>query len=652
MPERPKVGVFICHCGTNIAGVIDVKKVAEQIGKIPDVEVSTDYLFMCSEAGQKLIKEHIKKKGLNRIVVAACSPKLHGVTFRKCVSEANLNPYFLEMCNIREQCSWPHMFEKEKATEKAIKLVSGVVEKAKLLEPIESIEEPVEKSALVIGGGIAGIQAALDLANNGIKVYLVEKSPSIGGNMARLEKTFPTNDCAMCILSPKMNEVRSHPNIEILSYSEVLSVDGYIGNFQVKILKKPRYVDSAKCTGCGLCAQVCPVQVPSEWELGMGMRKAIYLPFPQSVPLTYTIDREACIECGLCESTCLRNAIDFEQKPEEITLNVGAIIIATGWQEWDPSPLTQYGYKIYPNVITQMQLAQMLEAVGPTKGKVIRADGKPAKKIVMIQCVGSRDVKYNSYCSSVCCMAAIKNAQLIKLEHNPDAEIYICYIDIRAYRKSYEEYYQRAREYGITFIRGNVAKVYEHPETGMMKVNVYNTVLDKVMEIDADLVVLSTSTIPSEGTDKLAHILGVDLDSNGFIKELHVKLNPVDTKISGIYVCGSCQGPKDISDSISQASAAAARALIPLSSGKIKLDLLIPEVNEELCINCGICVETCPYDAVKINEEKGIAEINPLKCRGCGSCCGECPTGALQLKHYRDDQISAQIKGMLKSVGD
>jgi len=646
-PDNAKVGVFICHCGKNIAGVINVEEVRRFAEKLPGVVVAKDYMFMCSQTGQRLIKDAIKEHRLNRVVVASCSPKLHEPTFRKCISEAGLNPYLLEMVNLREHCSWPHLYEPGKATEKAKALLKAAVERAKRLEPVKSVKIPVIKSVLVIGGGVAGIQAALDLAEQGFRVYLVERSPSIGGNMARVVKTFPTDDCAMCILSPKMSEVASHPNITLFTCSEVISVDGHVGNFTVRILKRPRHIDEEKCVACGACEEVCPVLVPDEFDLGMRMRKAIYIPFPQAIPRVYLIDTDKCIRCGMCAQVCERNAINFDEKPKELELKVGAIIVATGFEEFDPSPITEYGYGEYDNVVTQMQLARMLDPLGPTHGEILRADGKPAKTIVMIQCVGSRDHRFNKYCSSVCCMVALKHAQLIKLEHDPQAEVYICCIDIRAYRKGYEEYADRARELGVKIIKGRVSKVEEDKKSGKLKVYVYNVVLDEVMVIDADLVVLSSAMIPSRGTQDLAKILGVEVGPDGFLKELHPKLQPIDTKIPGIFICGCAQGPKDIPDSVAQGSAAAARAASLLSRGEITIDLIIPEVNEDLCRKCGICVRFCPFNALELPPEGKSVRVIELKCKGCGTCAAACPTGAIQLKHYKDEQILAQIEGIL-----
>jgi heterodisulfide reductase subunit A len=653
--HKPRIGVFVCHCGTNIAKTVDCKKVAKFAGTLDDVVFSKDHQFMCSDQGQKDIQDAIKKKKLNRIVVASCSPRLHEHTFRNTVTDAGLNPFFFEMANIRENVSWVHHDVPKAATEKARHIISGAVGRARNLEAIGKKTIPVEQRILVIGGGVAGIQAALDVAEMDIPVYLVEREPSIGGMMAKLVKTFPTGDCALCILSPKMAEAARNPKIKILSYSDVVDVKGHIGNFEITIEKKSRYVKEKKCIGCGECSEKCPVEVESEWDEGLGKRKSIYLPFPQAHPRTYTIDKENCLKftkdkCGLCQKVCPADAVDFKQKSKKKKIKVGAIIAATGAKEYDPSPVSAYGFDNYKDCVTQLQLARMLDPSGPTEGKVRRpSDMNIPKRYLMLQCVGSRDENYNPYCSRICCMSAIKHAMMIRYEQDPDAEIYIAYQDIRSFGKGYEEYYKRACEEGIKFIRSRVAEIVEDDE-GNLVARMEDTDSDDIIEISPDLVILSSAMVPQNDAKELAKMLRVDTDLYNFFSERHPKLAPVDSKIEGIYLCGTALGPKDIPDSVAQARAAAVGALRSIFKDSITMDLSKAEVTDELCNSCGICVDACPYEAVEVKlEDEGVpqgAYVIEAKCNSCGICAAECPTGAIELRHYKKDQMLDQIDGI------
>ncbi|MEM2386975.1 MAG: CoB--CoM heterodisulfide reductase iron-sulfur subunit A family protein [Candidatus Bathyarchaeia archaeon] len=648
-----RVGVYVCHCGVNIAGVVDVKKVVECISKLPNVVVAKDYLYVCSDAGQMMISQDIKEHNLNRVVVAACSPNLHEQTFRKCLESGGLNKYLLVMANIREHCSWVHSDEPEEATAKAIDLVRMAVARANLLEPLESIRVPVKRSCLVIGGGIAGIQAALDIANEGFEVYLVEKNVTIGGHMAQFDKTFPTMDCSMCILSPKMAEVAHHPKIHLLTNAEVKRVSGYVGNFKVEVEIKPRYVIDKLCNGCGECAKVCPIEVPNEFDEGIGLRKAIFIPFPQAVPLVYTVDIENCIQCYKCVDACLRSrgesAINFSQESQRLEIEVGTIIVATGYDVFDPSVLEVYGYGVYEDVMTALELERVLAPTGPTQGKILRiSDGTTPKRIAFIQCVGSRDENTNPYCSRVCCMYATKQALLIK-ERIPDAEILIFYIDVRAAGKGYEEFYKRAQNEGIRYVRGKVADVSKNRETKKLVIKAEDTLLGAMVETEVDLVVLSIGLIPSKATKVLSEILGLSLGPDKFFKEAHPKLRPVDTLVDGIFIAGAAQGPKDIPDSVAQASATAQKASILMSAGEYEVEAVVARVDEDLCSKCLICVPMCPFNAI-VAEEKTVKIIDVL-CKGCGACAAACPTKAIDAKHFKNEQILAEIKAAL-SVGE
>ena len=652
-PEELRIGVFICHCGLNIAGVIDIKELVEFAKTIPDVVYVKDNRYTCADPGQEEIRKAIKEHRLNRVVVAACSPRMHEVTFRRTVSEAGLNPYLFEMANIREFSSWCHSSTPKEATEKAKDLIKMAVAKARLLMPLQTIEVPVTNKALVIGGGIAGMNAALDLAEMGFKVYLLEKGESIGGHMAQLDKTFPTLDCSICIEGPKMVDVGRHPNIEIISYADLLSVSGFIGNFKVKIKKNPRYVIAENCTGCGECKDVCPIEYPNEWDMGLGVRKAISVPFDQAVPLVYTINRDYCIECYKCVDACgARQAINFDQKPEEIELEVGAIIVATGYDIYLPYDNQLYGYGKYTNVITSLEFERLILAAGPTGGKVVRAsDGQKPHSVAFIQCVGSRDTNKYPYCSNFCCMYTLKHVVQLKEKYKEDIEVYVFYMDMRTNFKGFEEFYQRARELGVNFIRGRVSRIFEDPKTKNLIIHAEDANLGMPIEIETDMVVLATAAIPKKGTEEIARILNLTRGADGFFMESHPKLKPLDAPTDGIFLAGACQGPKDIPYSVSQGCGAASRAATVLSKKTWKIEPIIAVVDPSKCRNvstkCGICAERCPYGAIKA-EEKQPAQVITAMCHGCGTCVAECPADAIQQMHFTDAQILAQLRVALE----
>lgn len=652
--EDIRIGVFVCDCGLNIAGSVDCESVRKSAETLPGVVVAVRNKYTCADPGQEEIKKCIREYKLNRVVVASCSPRMHEQTFRNCIAEVGLNPYVLEMANIREHCSWVHLHDREAATRKAKDIVKMAVSRAYLLQPQEEQKIPVIDKALVIGGGVAGIQTALDLADAGHKVYLVEKEASVGGVMAQLDKTFPTMDCSICVLGPKMMDVSRHPNITLLTCSEVESLSGYVGNFKVRIRKKARYIDDTVCNSCGECAKVCPVVVPDKFQQGFSSRKAAYIPFPQAVPSSYLIDMEGClgnnpVTCGKCVDVCEKECIDLNMQDKIIDVDVGVIIVATGMDVYDPTALDEYGYTRFENVITTVEFERLICGSGPTEGKLVRpSDHTVPKRIGFIQCVGSRtENRGYPYCSNVCCMNTIKDSLLIH-EHYPDTEVSVFYMDIRAYGKGFEDLYRRSKEIGVRYIRGLPGEIVEDPETKNLKLRVENTTTSRVEEHELDMVVLSVGLKPNDDLKHLAGIVNISQTADGFVLEAHPKLRPVDAPTPGIFYAGSVEAPKDIKDSVTQAGAAAARSSILLNAGTIKGDAIKAVIDNGKCTSCGVCARVCPFGAIEVDvKAKTGAHITTAACAGCGTCASECHFGAITIQHFHDDQIMAQINAAL-----
>ena len=661
-----RIGVFVCWCGSNIAATVDVKRVAEAVRTEPGVVFSTDYQYMCSENGQALIRQAIHEHGLTGVVVCSCSPRMHEATFRKTATLAGVNPYMVEIANIREQCSWIHK-DMPEGTEKAIILARAAIAKVNLNAPLTAGTSPVTKRALVIGGGIAGIQTALDVADAGYEVDIVEKAPTIGGRMAQLDKTFPTLDCAACILTPKMVDAAQNEKINIISYAELDSLSGYVGNFTAKIRKKARYIDETKCTGCGVCTEKCPSRKGlNEFNMGLNTRGAIYIPFAQAIPNVAVIDAKNCLhfrtgKCGLCEKNCSAGAIRFDQQDEMLERRYGAIIVATGFKPIDASAFDEYAYTQSKDVVTSLEFERIMNAAGPTKGQLVRpSDGKHPREIVFIQCVGSRcsqdAVKGKPYCSKICCMYTAKHAMLVR-EKYPDVKVHVFYIDARTPGKNFDEFYRRAVEqYDVDYIKGMVGKV--SVEDDHLHVQGSDLLANEQVHIQADMVVLATAIEPDPTARAIGTMLTASMDTNDFFTEAHPKLRPVESPTAGIYLSGVCQGPKDIPETVAQAGAAAAKVIGLLSKNSLTCNPCVAHADELLCNGCSQCERVCPYGAISYEDRevrgpefrgvKRVAVVNEAVCQGCGACTVTCPSTAMDLKGFSNNQIMAEVDAICR----
>ena len=646
-----RIGVFVCHCGLNIAKTVRVSELAQFASTLPDVVVAKDYKFMCSTPGQEMIANDIREHRLDRVIVTACSPLMHEQTFRKVLAASGLNQYLLTIVNIREQVSWV-THDLDEGTAKAKALLNGAVSRSRLLMPLTSRVIDVNPDVMVLGGGIAGIQAALELANTGRKVYLVEKNSTIGGHMAQFDKTFPTLDCSACILTPKMDSVLQHKNIQLMTSCEVSEVKGFVGNFDITIRQKARYVDHDKCNACLACTEKCPGKSVSEWDEGLVKRKAIYIPFPQAVPQKPVIDREACTffkkgKCRLCEKVCEQKAIDFGEQDTFSTVKVGAVIVATGYDLMDTRDLIQYGYGKYPGVYNALEVERLFNSAGPTSGKVTLRDGSEPKAIAILHCIGSRDKNSHEHCSRVCCMYSLKFAHLFK--EKTSADVYQFYIDIRAAGKGYEEFYNRIIEEDVKFIRGKVARVAKSvDEPDRLIVEAEDTITGKFIKLPVDMVVLSPAMIPRSNAKDVARLFNLSTDKQGFFMERHPKLAPLATMSEGVFIAGVCQSPKDIPDTVAQANGAAAEALTIVVKDKLELEATTVMVNPASCCACQNCVRVCPYGAPFFNEQKGVSEINEALCKGCGLCASVCPSSAIIARHFTNEQVLAEMEGLME----
>ncbi len=638
----------------NIAGVVNVEEVTKYVENLPNVVTAKHYVYMCSQPGQSLIKKDIEELDLNRVIVASCSPRMHEPTYQKAIEEAGLNPFFFEMANIREHVSWAHINEPERATEKAKDLIRMAIARASMLEPISKMEVNVTERALIIGAGVAGITAALDLTRMGFEVYLVEKDSHVGGHLALLNKLSWDRDASEILNS--LTKRLSTPKIKLLYSSKVAELSGYVGNFKAKIIQNPRYVNE-KCDLCGKCEEVCPVTLPNQLNSELDQRKAIYLPLPNCYPPLYLVDKENCNNCGECLKACEKGAINFDDKPIEVDIDIGMVIATTGFEPYRPDE--EFGYGTSKDVITQLTLERILSKNGPSKGRLVKpSDGTSPKSVAFMMCVGSRQENdsdqsgkpVNEYCSRYCCSTSLKNALLIK-ERFPETEVYILYRDIRTFERGNEELYRKCRGSGVTFIRykHEIPPTVAKTSDNQLILNVKDYLIGANIEISVDMIVLVEGMVSRKDSDDVRAKLSITRSADGFFQEAHAKMNPLNTFAEGIFIGGACQGPKDVEDTVLQASGAAAKAAIFLCQGKVILDLVTATVDEDKCTACAKCINVCPYTAIELDEAEERILVTDVKCHGCGSCSATCPIGAIQVRHYRDEQILPMVENLLST---
>lgn len=665
--EPVRIGVYTCHCGGNISDVVRCQQVSEAAAQLPDVVVSRTDLSLCSDAGQALIEEDIKERGINRVVIGACAPSLHEKTFRGTVARAGLNPYLYYHVGLREQDSWVHHDDRDGATQKAIRLMASGVAKARLLEPLEAIRLRAERHALVIGGGVAGLRAAWDLARRGIRVTLIEKTPFLGGRMAQLETVFPTGAPARPSLHELIDKVVSHPRISVHTNAELEQVSGYVGDYQVTIRKRPRGV-TAQFDGLEAAVAACPEEVPDAFNYGLTMRKAIYSLYPGCYPQTPAIDWEHCTRCGRCQQVN-GEGISLGDSPTRLELSVGAVVVATGFRPYEPHP-GEYGYDTFEEVITLPQLIRLL-ALTDENAKTLQWAGRPVRNVALIHCVGSRqlegvndpqaDGQVNDYCSRVCCTATLHVTHELR-QRFQDLHLFDVYEDIRTYGRGHEAYYRQASEDTVRFIRFHDDELPEvaaappdaaHPL--LVRVKDYLTWGTEV-EIPVDLVVLAVGMMPNMTPgedDSLVQLLKINRGTDRFLLEVHPKLRPVETAVPGVVLAGTAQGPMTIQESCAAASAAAAKVAVLLGQGQVELEPFVARVDSDLCDGSGQCVEVCCYeDAIRLEtisvngHTAQRAVVTPANCAGCGSCVSACPNRAIDLQGWTLRQYEAMVEAI------
>lgn len=653
----PRIGVFICHCGGNISDVVDVERVAREIGKIPGVVISTNHMFACSDPGQAMIEQKIRELALNRVVVAACSPSLHELTFRRALTRAGLNQFLYEHANIREQDSWV-VADKEMATRKAIRLIKAAVARTPHLIPLKKRVIPIHQSVLVIGGGIAGLTAASYLAARGIEVTLIESSPFLGGRMARLAGLFPTGKGARDLLRPVMEAVTNNPKVTIYTNAEMVQSTGFIGDFRTTVRLIPRGVEP-DVDNVQAAIDVCPEETADEFNFAITRRRAIYGPYDGCYPNHPAIDWKRCTKCGKCIEVVGDKGINLNDEPREIEIRSGVIVIAVGLDLYQPH-FGEYGFGKYHEVITLAQLNRILDEKGPTGGQLV-VNGKPVRTIGFMHCVGSMqqrgihqqgaDGRINDYCSRVCCTASLHAETELKSRY-PDLHIYDFHSDIRTYGRWHEDYYTQASEQGVAFVRFNPLqppKVVPDPEgeKPIMVRTMDRLTFGEEIEVPLDVLVLATGMVARD-MHKLIDLFRCSIGPDRFLLEVHPKLRPVELAVAGLFLAGSVQGPMDTVESTAGAAAAAAKAATLISQGSIELDPFIGHVAEELCSGCRICLSVCPYDGISRDVDRRVAVINEAVCTGCGTCVAACPCNAISQFGFSDDEVKSEIMALLE----
>ncbi len=648
-----RIGIYICECGPNIKNAIDFADLATFTRGLKNVTFTKSFNLLCSEEGKNLITEDIKGHHLSHVVIAACSPKEHETTFRKVLIKAGINPFFLQVVNIREQCAWV-IKDINQATQKAKAMIAAAVRRIVFHEPLEVKKIQCNPDVLVVGAGVAGMSAALTLAQKDRKVYLVEKLPCIGGKATRYEKIFPRLECASCVFDPLLDEVLHNEHIELMTSSEVKEALGFYGNYIVKVKKNPRFVDSETCIGCGACFDVCPIRVKNEYNEGLDTRKAIYIPYPGSLPHVAVIDREHCIhfqgkKCNACQDACPFGSIHYEETDLIKEMKVGAIVLATGFDVFRPKKASSYGYGKIRNVYSSLEFERLLSSNGPTGGQILLKNGEPPKKIALIHCVGSRSKKYNEYCSGICCMYSLKFSYLIK-EQLPGSSISEFYSDLCLPGKEPQRFFNNlVDKKGVNFIHvKNIDSIVLTQKQNEVLIT-YKDLQGRRKRLLVDLVVLSVALEAPRDAGEVAGIFGISQDKDGFFLEEHTNIAPVSTSIGGVFIAGCARGPKDIQSAVAEGQAAAGRVLSQLVPGEeLALEPITAEVDSNLCSGCKICVSLCPYRALTYDPMIKLVSVSEVLCRGCGVCVAACPSGIIKARNFTDEQIVAEIEGLLQ----